>query len=59
MPKPTGLIILLLDEGTGLLREKVSMPDPGELPLVKRLRTAVRNGVDYHPYLPGRTVACP
>ncbi|MEZ4549928.1 MAG: 2-oxoacid:acceptor oxidoreductase subunit alpha, partial [Desulfobacterales bacterium] len=45
-------VILLLDEGTGHLREKVSMPDPGELPLVKRLRTAVRNGVDYHPYLP-------
>ena len=45
-------VILLLDEGTGHLREKVSIPDPGELPLVKRLRTAVRNGVDYHPYLP-------
>ncbi|MEZ4577323.1 MAG: hypothetical protein R2861_05265 [Desulfobacterales bacterium] len=32
MPKPTGLIILLLDEGTGLLREKVSIPDPVNFP---------------------------
>jgi 2-oxoglutarate ferredoxin oxidoreductase subunit alpha len=45
-------VILLLDEMTGHLREKVTIPHPGEIPLVKRLRTAVQNGVDYHPYLP-------
>ncbi len=45
-------VILLLDEMTGHLREKVVLPEPGAIPLVKRLRTAVSNGVDYHPYLP-------
>ena len=28
------------------------MPEPGEIPLVKRLRTSVKEGTDYHPYLP-------
>lgn len=45
-------VILLLDETTGHLREKIEIPEPGTIPLVKRLRTAVKSGVDYHPYLP-------
>lgn len=45
-------VVLLLDEVIGHLREKVEIPKPGEIPLVGRLRTAVKTGVDYHPYLP-------
>lgn len=45
-------VILLLDEVVGHMREKLVMPEPGEIPLVKRLRTSVREGTDYHPYLP-------
>jgi 2-oxoglutarate ferredoxin oxidoreductase subunit alpha len=45
-------VILLLDEVVGHMREKLVMPEPGEIPLVKRLRTSVKEGTDYHPYLP-------
>jgi 2-oxoglutarate/2-oxoacid ferredoxin oxidoreductase subunit alpha len=45
-------VILLLDEVVGHMREKLVVPAPGELHLVERLRTAVKQGVDYHPYLP-------
>ena len=45
-------VILLFDEVVGHMREKVEIPDPGELPLVGRLRTSVKEGVDFHPYLP-------
>ncbi len=45
-------VILLLDEATGHLREKIEIPEPGNIPLVKRLRTSVKSGIDYHPYLP-------
>jgi 2-oxoglutarate ferredoxin oxidoreductase subunit alpha len=45
-------VILLLDEVIGHMREKLVIPQPSEIPLVKRLRTAVKEGVDYHPYLP-------
>ena len=45
-------VVLLLDEAIGHLREKLQIPDKGELEVVKRLRTAVPDGVDYHPYLP-------
>ncbi|MBI9075034.1 MAG: 2-oxoacid:acceptor oxidoreductase subunit alpha [Desulfatibacillum sp.] len=45
-------VILLLDEAIGHMREKLEIPEPGELPLVERLRTSVRDGVNYHPYLP-------
>ncbi len=45
-------VILLLDEVVGHMREKLEVPDPGELPTVERLRTSVKSGVDYHPYLP-------
>ncbi len=45
-------VILLYDEVVGHMRERLLMPEQGELPLVERLRTSVREGVDYHPYLP-------
>lgn len=45
-------VILLFDEAVGHLREKLVIPEPGEIPLVERLKTNVREGVDYHPYLP-------
>ena len=45
-------VILLFDEIIGHMRERLIMPDPGEIPLVERLRTSVKGGVDYHPYLP-------
>ena len=40
-------VILLLDEVVGHMREKLIIPEPGELPLVQRLRTSVRGGIDY------------
>lgn len=45
-------VILLLDEVVGHMREKLVIPGSGEIPLVDRLRTDVKEGVDYHPYLP-------
>jgi 2-oxoglutarate/2-oxoacid ferredoxin oxidoreductase subunit alpha len=45
-------VILLLDEVVAHMREKVVLPEPGELPLVQRLRTSVPQGTDYHPYFP-------
>lgn len=45
-------VILLLDEVIGHMRESLLLPAPGEIPLVERLRTSVKEGVDYHPYLP-------
>ena len=45
-------VILLFDEVVGHMREKLVIPEPGEIPLVERLRTSVPGGVDYHPYLP-------
>jgi 2-oxoglutarate ferredoxin oxidoreductase subunit alpha len=45
-------VILLFDEVVGHMRERVVIPEKGELALVERLRTAVKSGVDYHPYLP-------
>ena len=45
-------VILLFDEAVGHMREKLVIPEAGELPLVDRLRTQVPKGVDYHPYLP-------
>lgn len=45
-------VILLFDEVVGHMREKVVIPEPGEIPIVERLRTSVKGGVDYHPYLP-------
>ncbi len=45
-------VILLYDEVVGHMRERLLMPKEGEYPLVERLRTSVKEGVDYHPYLP-------
>ena len=45
-------VILLLDEVVGHMREKLVIPRPGELEVVERLRTTVKTGVNYHPYLP-------
>ncbi len=45
-------VILLFDEAVGHLREKLVIPEPGELSTVDRLRTSLGKGVDYHPYLP-------
>jgi 2-oxoglutarate ferredoxin oxidoreductase subunit alpha len=45
-------VLLMFDEIVGHMREKLVLPEPGELPIVERLRTAVKAGVDYHPYLP-------
>lgn len=45
-------VILLLDEVVAHMRERLVIPQPGEIPLVERLKTAVNEGVDYHPYLP-------
>ncbi len=45
-------VILLLDELVAHMRERLIVPEKGEIPLVERLRTSVTEGVDYHPYLP-------
>ncbi len=45
-------VILLFDEIIGHMRERLVFPEKGELPIVERLRTSVKRGVDYHPYLP-------
>jgi len=45
-------VILLFDEVIGHMRERLVVPEEGEIPLVQRLKTAVDEGVDYHPYLP-------
>ena len=45
-------VVLLLDETIGHMREKLVIPEPGELTVVERLRTSVKGGIDYHPYLP-------
>jgi 2-oxoglutarate ferredoxin oxidoreductase subunit alpha len=42
----------LFDEVVGHMRERLVVPAPDELPLVQRLRTSVKGGIDYHPYLP-------
>jgi 2-oxoglutarate ferredoxin oxidoreductase subunit alpha len=44
-------VILLFDEVIGHMRERLEIPEPGKLPLVERLKTSVKEGVDYHPYL--------
>ena len=45
-------VVLLFDEVVGHMRERLVLPEEGELPIVDRLRTSVGKGVDYHPYLP-------
>ncbi len=45
-------VILLLDEVVGHMREKLVIPPKGELEVVERLHTKVKEGFNYHPYLP-------
>ena len=45
-------VILLLDEVVAHMRERLVVPQPGDIALVERLKTTVKEGVDYHPYLP-------
>ena len=45
-------VILLFDEVVGHMREKLIIPQEGEIPRVARLRTSLKEGVNYHPYLP-------
>ena len=45
-------VILLFDEVIGHMRERLVLPEAGKIPVVERLRTSVKAGVDYHPYLP-------
>ena len=45
-------VILLFDEVVGHMRERLVLPAEGEIPVVNRLRTSVKQGVNYHPYLP-------
>jgi 2-oxoglutarate ferredoxin oxidoreductase subunit alpha len=45
-------VVLLFDEVVGHMRERLVLPEPGEIPIVERLKTSVKAGVDYHPYLP-------
>jgi 2-oxoglutarate ferredoxin oxidoreductase subunit alpha len=45
-------VILLFDEVVAHMREALIIPEAGAIPLVERLRTSVKEGVDYHPYLP-------
>lgn len=45
-------VILLFDEVVGHMRETLVLPEAGEIPIVERLRTSVKQGVNYHPYLP-------
>ena len=45
-------VILLLDEVVAHTRERLIMPEPGEIHVVERLKTSVPEGTDYHPYLP-------
>ena len=45
-------VVFLADEVVGHMRERLDMPEPGELPVVERLRTSVKAGVNYYPYLP-------
>ncbi|MDO5536894.1 MAG: 2-oxoacid:acceptor oxidoreductase subunit alpha, partial [Desulfovibrionaceae bacterium] len=45
-------VVLLLDAEVSHMREKLVIPDPGEIHVVDRLYTDVQPGVAYHPYLP-------
>lgn len=44
-------VILLFDEIVGHMRERVVIPQPGEIEVIERLYTSVPQGTDYHPYL--------
>ncbi len=44
-------VVVLFDELLAHMRERLELPEPGDLPRVERLRTQLPQGVDYHPYL--------
>jgi len=44
-------VVLLFDEVVAHMREKVEIPEPGEINVVERLRTSVPEGTNFHPYL--------
>ena len=52
-------VILLFDEVVAHMRERLVVPERGAVSLVERLRTSVKEGVDYHPYLPREDVRLP
>jgi 2-oxoglutarate/2-oxoacid ferredoxin oxidoreductase subunit alpha len=45
-------VVLLFDEVVGHMRERLVARNRVRASLVERLKTSVREGVDYHPYLP-------
>jgi len=45
-------VILLFDEVVAHTRERLIIPEQGEINVVERLKTSVKEGTDYHPYLP-------
>ena len=45
-------VVVLIDEVVGHMRERVRIPEEGEITLTERLVTAVPRDVDYHPYFP-------
>lgn len=45
-------VVLLFDEVIGHMRERLIIPHKGEVPVIERLKTSFKEGVDYHPYLP-------
>jgi 2-oxoglutarate ferredoxin oxidoreductase subunit alpha len=45
-------VIVLLDEVVAHTRERLTLPEPGTIEVVERLKTSVPEGTDYHPYLP-------
>jgi len=45
-------VILLFDEVVAHTRERLIMPEQGQINVVERLKTSVKEGTDYHPYLP-------
>ena len=44
-------VVLLFDEVIGHMRERLALPEAGQIPIVERLHTSVKQGVNYHPYL--------
>ena len=44
-------VILMFDEVVGHAREKLVLPEKGEVPVTERLITSIKKDVDYHPYL--------
>lgn len=44
-------VILLFDETIGHMREKLVIPEPGELEVFKRITTQVQDSEKFHPYL--------